>query len=345
MWTLTNRAANPGAARRSLARTSTERAKKSSSGPARLTRYEAWIATGWMSSATSRSRKAGPSLGGAARRRQAVGLSAKIWSAVAPISCARSTALTMPRPNGRWAPRRRPSGSIRGMVRRADAAPRWPGRSRPSRDYRRPDAVRSVAARAVPAALRVLAADDGLDHAQVAVIALVQDGDPFGLGVDEHEEAMAELLHPPDGVLLEHRLDREALHLDDPALARRPFRAVGKLAQDLLLLLGSGPQARLLLVVDCLPLDLVDHVVERLLVARPRGAAAQLEAVDQEGDLGEVGVRGAAVLLAPELDRGVGAIVGQPVDPLELSLGIVADPVRDLGVLALDDRPHGSPPG
>ena len=45
-WTLTNRPRNPGAARRSLARTSTERPKKSSSGPARLTRYEAWMAIG-----------------------------------------------------------------------------------------------------------------------------------------------------------------------------------------------------------------------------------------------------------------------------------------------------------
>ena len=49
---------------------------------------------------------------GSARRRQAVGLSLKIWSAVAPISAARSAALTMPSAEARWAPRRRPSGSI-----------------------------------------------------------------------------------------------------------------------------------------------------------------------------------------------------------------------------------------
>ena len=51
-------------------------------------------------------------LGWRARRCQAVGLSPKIWSAVAPISWARSTALTIPPPRGRWAPSRRPSGSI-----------------------------------------------------------------------------------------------------------------------------------------------------------------------------------------------------------------------------------------
>ena len=128
-WTLTNRAANQGAARSSLASRPTDRPKKSSSGPARLTRYEAWMATGRMSSSIRRSRKAGPSAGGAARRRQAVGLSANTWSASAPISCARSTALTMPRPSGRWAPRRRPSGSIRGMVRRGCGATPWSGRS------------------------------------------------------------------------------------------------------------------------------------------------------------------------------------------------------------------------
>ena len=77
--------------------------------------------------------------------------------------------------------------------------------------------------------------------------------------------------------------------LDDPALARRTLGAVGEPAEDLLLLLGPGPQARLLLVVDRLPLDLVDDVVERLLVARAGGAAAQRMAVDDEGDLGEVG--------------------------------------------------------
>ena len=60
----------------------------------------------------------------AARRRHAVGLSTKTWIALAPISWARSTALTMPLPSGRWAPRRRPSGSIRGIVRRAAVRPR-----------------------------------------------------------------------------------------------------------------------------------------------------------------------------------------------------------------------------
>ena len=104
-------------------------------GPARLTRYEAWIATGAMSSSVEAlAEGAAARSGGSARRRQAVGLSAKIWIALAPISCARSTALTIPAPSGRWAPRRRPSEASRHRTmpapwlttRPARAAPRAP---------------------------------------------------------------------------------------------------------------------------------------------------------------------------------------------------------------------------
>ncbi len=128
MWTLTYRAAKPGAVRRSEARTPTDRPNASSSGPARLTRYEAWTAIGRMSNSTSLARNASASAGGFARRRQAVGLSVKICSAVAPISLARSTARTIPLPSGRWAPRRRPSGSIRRWY---DASARDQRRGRP----------------------------------------------------------------------------------------------------------------------------------------------------------------------------------------------------------------------
>ena len=103
--------------RSSWARISTERSQNVGSGPARFTRYAAWIATGSIPYAASRLRNSGSSFGGAVRRRHAVGLSEKIWIASAPISCARSTAFTIPVPSGRWAPRRRPSGSIRGIVR------------------------------------------------------------------------------------------------------------------------------------------------------------------------------------------------------------------------------------
>ena len=73
--------------------------------------------------------------------------------------------------------------------------------------------------------------------------------------------------------------------------------------------------------------------------------AAQRLAVDDQRDLGDVGVRRAAMLLVRELDDGIGAVVEHPLEPPELALRIVADPVRDLDVLALDDRPHASPPG
>ena len=65
-----------------------------------------------MSWPASRSRNAGSSAVDVGRRCHEVGLSLKTWSADAPISAARSAALTMPCPSGRCAPRRRPFGSI-----------------------------------------------------------------------------------------------------------------------------------------------------------------------------------------------------------------------------------------
>ena len=95
------------------------------------------------------------------RRRQAVGLSPKIWSASAPISWARSTALTIPPPRVRWAPSRRPSGSIRGIVRRAQrSCPRAVPVGRSTKPQRRPDEARAGVPRGL-AALGVVAADDG----------------------------------------------------------------------------------------------------------------------------------------------------------------------------------------
>ena len=204
-----------------------------------------------------------PELGrGSARRRQAVGLSVKICSASAPISWARSTAFTIPPPSGRWAPSRRPSGSMAAIVRCGACPtprcrrglhgqddrvvhPRRTAHDHPGAAearlviYRRRRPVSptgrriSASARCRRAlALGVLAADDRLDEPVVAVLALVQDRDPLGLGVHEHEELVAELLHLGERVLLEHRLDREALGLDDPALAAGVRGAVGETAQE-----------------------------------------------------------------------------------------------------------------
>ena len=54
-----------------------------------------------MSRASRASRNAAISGEGSARRCQAVGLSLKTWRAVAPISAARSAALTIPSAIGR----------------------------------------------------------------------------------------------------------------------------------------------------------------------------------------------------------------------------------------------------
>lgn len=59
--------------------------------------------------------KRGASAGGSGRRRQAVGLSEKIWSAVAPIWRARRAALSSPVATPRWIPTR---GASSGQVSR-----------------------------------------------------------------------------------------------------------------------------------------------------------------------------------------------------------------------------------
>jgi hypothetical protein len=51
------------------------------------------------------------------------------------------------------------------------------------------------------------------------------------------------------------------------------------------------------------------------------------------------------MLLVGELDDGVGPVIQDAFQPLELALGIRSDPVGDLDVLPPDDRLHASPPG
>src|SRR5690606_24737937 len=88
----------------STIRFSRDRVAKGSAVPARLTRYEAWMEMGAIPSRAVYSMKAGASAGGSGRRRQAVGLSLKIWSARAPICRARRAAGRRPRPGARGAP-------------------------------------------------------------------------------------------------------------------------------------------------------------------------------------------------------------------------------------------------
>jgi hypothetical protein len=63
-----------------------------------------------------------------------------------------------------------------------------------------------------------------------------------------------------------------------------------------------------------------------------------------QGDVDDVG-RCAPVLLDGQLHGGVAAIVEEALEPAELPLRVVADALRNLVVLALDDGPHGAPPG
>ena len=101
------------------------------------------------------------------------------------------------------------------------------------------------------------------------------DGDPLGLGVHEHVEVVAEFLH--DRVLLEHRLDREALGLDDLAL-RRGVR-VHRRSHGGLLLLRFRPDPGLRLA-----LDLVHDDVQRRLVRGAGCVALERLAVDDDDE-------------------------------------------------------------
>ena len=72
----------------------------------------------------------------------------------------------------------------------------------------------------------------------------------------------------------------------------------------------------------------------------PRGVAADGLSADDERDLDDLGVGSAAMLLGREFHDGVRAVVHQPLEPMHLPLGVLLDVLRDVDVLALDDRPH-----
>ena len=88
---------------------------KGSAVPARLMRYDAWIAIVRSPSRSPKPTNSGASRDGSGRRRQAVGLSLKIWSARAPIWRERRAARSRPFPTPRWRPT---AGASSGHVRR-----------------------------------------------------------------------------------------------------------------------------------------------------------------------------------------------------------------------------------
>src|SRR5262245_8021930 len=107
-----------------------------------------------------------------------------------------------------------PGNRSNAAMTRTPASARASARLMPGSAWRRSDASARAGA-ADRTALRVAPADDRLDEPVVALATPVQDRHALVLGVHEHEERVAELLHPRHRVLLEHRLDRETLDLDD----------------------------------------------------------------------------------------------------------------------------------
>ncbi len=333
------------------------------------------MASGPSPSSATLARNAGSSSGSSARRRHAVGLSAKSWRLSAPIARARSAARTIPCPRGRCAPSRRPPGSpgrgsaargsagsgvaeralalaagragaAAGAERRADICrivqepgPRG-GTARRFAPRRAPARQATLSGRGPPA-LRVVAGDHRLDQPEVAVPAPIEHVDALVLRVHEDEEGVAERLHLGDRVLLEHRLEREPLRLDHPALAASVGGPVRDPREDPLLLGPAAADPRLLAVVHRAPLDLVHDLVDRRLVRDGVGATAQCLAVDHEGDLGDPRVVGAPMVLHGDLEDRFRPVIQEALQAPHLPLGVLPHGVRDIEVLALDDRPHG----
>src|ERR1035437_2091472 len=317
------------------------------------------MATGPISSSTSRCRNACASGGVSARRCQAVGLSLKICSVDAPISAARSTTRTRPRLRGRGAPARRPPGSrTRGVRAPGVAVARSSSPSARSTVMRLlplpPMGPLLVASADLPAvsARRVLATDHRLDEPVIAALALVKHAQLLGLCVHEDEEEVAKLLHPLDGVLLEHRLDREALRLDD---ARSGNLIVGgdgfgegvfASPDDLpgSRRVGSNLSAGLLAQIDGLALDSIQYRVQAGLIGGTRGVAADCLTIHYQGQLDYVRVGAAPMLLVRELDNRLRPLVLESFESTHLSVGVFPHGLWDIDVLALDDHPHDRPP-
>ena len=152
---------------------------------------------------------------------------------------------------------------------------------------------------------------------------------------------MAERFHLGDRSLLEHRLDREALRLDDAAFVTALGGPVRDAREDALLLGRPGAVPRLLAVGDRAPLHLVHDLVDRRLVGQGVGPPTQRLAVDDEGDLGDPRIVRAPVVLHGDLEDGVRPVVEEALQAPHLAFAVLSDGIRDIEVLALDDRPHG----
>jgi len=176
---------------------------------------------------------------------------------------------------------------------------------------------------------------------------LVRDDYGLVLGIDEDEEVVSELLHSRQGVLFEHRLDGETLGLDDSS--RRSLRlidALGLLGGECAnpRLLGPDFAARLLTSVYGLALDAVDDGVQAGLERRPSRMTAQNLTAGRDRHVSHLRVGNTPMLLAGQFDDRVRFVIEQSFEPAHLAFRILPDLLRDVDVLALDDRPHKRPP-
>src|SRR2546429_1849867 len=176
-----------------------------------------------------------------------------------------------------------------------------------------------------------------LDEAVAAVTAPVDDVDLARLGVLEDEEVVADQLELEHGLVRTHRLDGELLRLDDHRLA---LVVHGLRLLEARPVVAAGPPPALLAVALHLPLELVDELVDRRAHVRRSLARAKRRALRPDRRLGDVVRRDRRGALDAELELDLRRIGQLPLELPELVLGVAANRVADVEVLALHLESH-----
>src|SRR5439155_2639030 len=176
-----------------------------------------------------------------------------------------------------------------------------------------------------------------LDEAVVAVTAPIDDVDLARLGVLEDEEVVADQLELEHGLLRTHRLDGELLRLDDHRLGLVGHRLCRLEVRPVV---AGGPPPALLAVALHLPLELVDELIDRRPHVSRGLARAKRRALRPDRRLGDVVRRDGRVALDAQLELDLRRIGQLPLELPELVLGVAANRVADVEVLALHLESH-----
>src|SRR5947207_6505496 len=182
-----------------------------------------------------------------------------------------------------------------------------------------------------------------LDQPVPAVATAVDDVHLSGLVAAEDEEVVPDELELQRRLLGAHRLDRKLLRLDD----LRAWLLVGDAHRTSGLNSVSThlPAAALRAVVLHLAQQLVGQLIDRGLHVRRRLARAQRRALRPDGRLGDLVGRDRRIALDAELELHLRQGMQLTIELAQLFLGIPADRIADVDVLALHLESHRSPRG